>query len=120
MYGKPPDAEGQCNAHLYLGDDYGDNTCTCRCGLPKGHDGPHKEVFEREGKDDAGLVTIQWERDERPAKEKRDKEAQEYSERRDALREQGICHICEGKGKESDDLGGEPCWMCSGSGKYGT
>jgi len=59
--GPPEDVKGECNAHLYISDDYGDNNATIRCQLPEGHDGPHKEEFERGGKP----VTIQWEVDER-------------------------------------------------------
>jgi len=61
MFGKPEDTEGECNAHLYLGDDYGDNETTIRCQLPKGHEGTHCEWFYRGD----GKVTIAWEQDER-------------------------------------------------------
>jgi len=47
MFGKPKDVIGQCNAHLYIGDDYGDNTATMRCQLPEGHEGRHHEQFNR-------------------------------------------------------------------------
>lgn len=59
MYGMPKDVEGQCNAHLYIGDDFGDNKATMRCELIKGHSGNHKEVF-RDGK-----AVIEWEINER-------------------------------------------------------
>jgi len=65
MFGKPEDVEGECNAHLYLGDDYGDNQTTIRCQLPKGHEGPHTEWFYR----GEGKVTIAWEKDERAEEE---------------------------------------------------
>ena len=58
---KLKNVEGECNARLYLGDDYGDNVCTIRCRLPAGHDGPHREEFKRGGKP----VVITWEVDER-------------------------------------------------------
>jgi len=61
MYGPPKEVEGQCNALLYLSDDYGDNFCTIRCKLIPGHDGLHVEKFSRDGK----LVKIIWEKDER-------------------------------------------------------
>lgn len=61
MYGPPKDISGKCNAHLYLGDDYGDNTCTIRCLLPAEHEGVHREEFERNGKP----VIITWWIDER-------------------------------------------------------
>lgn len=62
MYGTPEDAPGECNAHLYIGDDYGDNHATIRCSLEPGHEGPHKEEFERGEKP----VVITWHVDERP------------------------------------------------------
>ena len=62
MFGPPEDVDGECNAKLYLGDDYGDNHCTIRCGLPVGHDGDHEEAFNR-GED--ARVFLQWQRDER-------------------------------------------------------
>lgn len=61
MWGEPKDVEGQCNAHLYIADNYGDNHATIRCQLCPGHDGPHKEEFKREGKP----VIITWEVDEK-------------------------------------------------------
>lgn len=62
--GPPKDKEDECNAHLYIGDDYGDNVATMRCQLPKGHDGPHKEIFNRRG----SAVTVTWCVDERERK----------------------------------------------------
>ena len=56
MYGTPSDVEGECNAHLRIGDDYGDNCATMRCQLEPGHNGPHQEVFQRS----AGPVTVTW------------------------------------------------------------
>ncbi len=61
MFGAPKDVIGECNARLYLGDDYGDNVCTIRCGLPVDHEGPHKEEFKRGGKP----AVITWHVDER-------------------------------------------------------
>jgi hypothetical protein len=62
MFGPPKDVIGECNARLYLGDDYGDNVCTIRCSRPVGHDGPHKEEFQRGG---GKPVVITWHVDER-------------------------------------------------------
>lgn len=31
MYGEPEDVDGECNARLYIGDNYGDNHATMRC-----------------------------------------------------------------------------------------
>lgn len=39
-----------CNAEMIFGDDYGDNPCTFRCGLPAGHSGPHEEKGTLYGK----------------------------------------------------------------------
>lgn len=66
MYGKPKDVEGQCNAHLYIGDDYGDNHATMRCHLPKGHKGVHCEQYTGSF---AGSVQVTWENDERDFQE---------------------------------------------------
>ena len=60
--GEPPDTPGECNAHCYIADNFGDNHATMRCQLPKGHAGPHREVFT---KMDAGGCVMTWERDER-------------------------------------------------------
>ncbi len=59
MFGPPEDVEGQCNAHCYIVDDYGDNRATIRCQHPPNHKGMHREV-SREGK-----LIIEWEVDER-------------------------------------------------------
>ena len=63
--GELQDIPGECDCHLYLGDNYGDNHTTIRCRLPMGHKGPHIEEFVRKG----GKVMITWERDERAAAE---------------------------------------------------
>jgi len=55
------DVDGECNARLFLADDYGDNVCTIRCQLCLNHTGPHEENFKRGGKP----VKITWEVDER-------------------------------------------------------
>lgn len=61
MFGKPKNIDGNCNAVLYLGDDYGDGTCTIRCKLPEKHLENHKEIFLRNEKE----VIITWVDDER-------------------------------------------------------
>jgi hypothetical protein len=61
MFGSPEDVEGQCNAHLYISDDFGDNSATMRCQLTPNHEGPHKEVFQRFAKP----VEITWYQDEK-------------------------------------------------------
>ena len=66
------DADGECNARLYIGDDYGDNHATMRCQLPEGHDGPHQEQFKREG--GKQQVTITWTLDEREFEEEEEED----------------------------------------------
>lgn len=61
MFGPPEDVKGECNAHLHLADDYGDNHATMRCSLEPGHEGPHKEEFTRREKP----VVITWWTNER-------------------------------------------------------
>jgi hypothetical protein len=56
IYGDVP---GQCNAHCYIGDNYGDGSATMRCSLEVNHEGWHKETF----RDDKCILT--WEKDER-------------------------------------------------------
>jgi hypothetical protein len=63
-YGSPQDVAGECNARLYIGDDYGDNRATMRCQREPGHEGKHREVYKTR---DSGEVTIEWERDGRLA-----------------------------------------------------
>lgn len=65
MLGEPEDVEGECNAHLYIADNFGDNHATMRCQLVPGHDGPHQEVFYREGRE----VRVVWDGDEREEKD---------------------------------------------------
>lgn len=62
MWGPPKDVEDQCNARLYVGDDYGDNHCTFRCQLAPGHDGVHREEYRASR---GGQVVVTWEKDER-------------------------------------------------------
>ena len=64
MYGEPEDTPGECNARLYIGDNYGDGTATMRCQREPGHPGPHVELFDRDREEGAGAVRIEWERDE--------------------------------------------------------
>jgi len=61
MFGPQGDVAGECNAHLYIGDDFGDNHATMRCQLPKGHIGVHRETFTRS---EAGTIIVTWENDE--------------------------------------------------------
>jgi hypothetical protein len=79
MWGTPKDVEGECNSHLYISDDYGDNRATMRCRLPKGHGGAHREEFPRA----SGQVVVTWEKDEREAEEK---EREASRKRMDRLR----------------------------------
>ena len=61
MDGEPADVDGECNARLFIGDNYGDGTATMRCQRAPGHEGLHQEQFKRTG----GPVTITWTGDER-------------------------------------------------------
>ena len=61
MFGEPKDVDGECNACLFIADNYGDGSATMRCQLAPGHEGVHKEEFDREG----GTVTVTWVADER-------------------------------------------------------
>ena len=68
MYGPPEPVQGQCNAELHIGDDFGDNRCTMRCKLPAGHDGMHREEYQRmllrkspEEKPQSAQVIVTWE-----------------------------------------------------------
>ena len=60
--GEPPDVEGECNAHLYIGDNFGDNHATMRCALKPGHEGNHVETYERIPEQ---RVTVSWTMDEK-------------------------------------------------------
>ena len=59
MYGEPEDVEGQCNAHLYIGDNAGDNHATMRCQLKPRHFGEHQEIWLE------GDAVVRWKNDER-------------------------------------------------------
>jgi hypothetical protein len=61
MFGEPSDKERECNARLFIADNYGDGTASIRCQLAPGHEGLHQEQFERRGH----TVTITWAIDER-------------------------------------------------------
>lgn len=61
MFGPPSDKSGECNARLFISDDYGDNTATFRCQLTPKHKGCHTEKFTYDGNNP---VVITWERGE--------------------------------------------------------
>jgi len=61
MYGEPKDIDGECNARLFIGDNFGDAHATMRCRLPDGHTGPHKESFRRRSNNQ---VEVTWAVDE--------------------------------------------------------
>lgn len=84
MFGEPSDTVGECNARLFIGDNYGDGTATMRCQLPIGHDGIHREQFERKG----GPVTITWTADER---EKCDHGCGQWRHDHDRDNESAVC-----------------------------
>lgn len=61
-FGEPQDKEGECNARLFVGDNFGDNHVTFRCSMPAGHEGPHHENYIT---GTGGEVMIQWVKDMR-------------------------------------------------------
>jgi hypothetical protein len=63
MPNRPKDVEGHCNAWLTISDDFGDNEATCRCQLPEGHLGRHREEWIR---GEGNPVEVTWELDQRP------------------------------------------------------
>jgi hypothetical protein len=63
MLGRPTDVPDHCNAWLVIPDDHGDNEATCRCQLPAGHQGRHREEWLR---GEGNPVEVAWELDERP------------------------------------------------------
>ena len=65
MNGPSKDVPGECNARLFIGDDYGDNSATIRCQLLPGHDGPHKECYNAGYHGDENNVTITWDKEVR-------------------------------------------------------
>lgn len=63
-FGEPEDVPGDCNARLYIGDNFGDGHATMRCGLPASHEGLHCETYSARN---GGQVTVTWEKCERQA-----------------------------------------------------
>lgn len=61
------DVPGECDARLYLSDDYDDNCCTLRCRRLLNHNGLHRWRMHRYYKDKGvnGKVIVSWEIDER-------------------------------------------------------
>lgn len=68
------DGKGRCPAILQIGDDYGDNHSTVRCGLGDAHAGPHVET----GRIAGNPFRISWEGDMR-----------------------AVCEVCGGRTEES-------------------
>jgi hypothetical protein len=64
MFGEPKDTVGNCNARMWIADNYGDGSATMRCQLPLGHVGLHTEKFLR-GDEGEHEVTVTWPHDER-------------------------------------------------------
>ena len=61
MYGAPEKKKGRCNATIAFGDDCGDNSCTFRCGLLKGHKGLHQEKEDMGYGKNTQPYTLEWE-----------------------------------------------------------
>jgi len=91
MFGEPEDVEGECNARLYLGDNYGDGTCTIRCQQDLGHEGKHRETFEREGEP----VEITW-----------------------VVDESAVCTLCEKRDQAHMLTDGKCCFKCTKCGGF--
>jgi hypothetical protein len=123
------EVDGRCGAKMFLGDDYGDNSCTFRCQLPAGHEGLHEEKFEHKQEEpdperpnwvpprSCGKATLTWENDERfpcpthgvqPGTSCRtcDEERREFLDAR-------TCSECWGLGKDMDE---SPCPRCQNTG----
>ncbi len=52
---------GSCPARLYIADDSLEREAIIRCQRETGHEGRHREEFDRES---SGVVTIEWHHDE--------------------------------------------------------
>lgn len=61
--GEPKDVDGQCNAHLHIGGDAGEDHATMRCGLALNHGGFHMAEYTDEH--DGQVVIISWKLDEK-------------------------------------------------------
>lgn len=97
---KPKDVSGECNAHIYIGDDWGDGTATFRCDLPKGHKCQHRDLFNR------GVMF--WNEDERdyniyeecePCKGWGFVEAGDLEREWWGFVDAGECKVCKGHGR---------------------
>jgi hypothetical protein len=114
MWGPPKDVEGECNARLHIGDDYGDNRATMRCHLPEGHEGDHREkyLFDEEDPKAAHNVTITWAGCDRAWEEAMDAEDEEALAAEDEERpppwvlwseEEKAAWLAAGEKKEDED-----------------
>jgi hypothetical protein len=127
MFGPQKDKPNQCNARMFLGDDYGDNDATFRCQLPVGHEGPHQEKFERKQMaptdiwpnppKSCGKAVISWEFDERfdcPYHGVQNtSECRVCDDARRNYEHENACEKCFGYG----DISGETlCVRCAGTG----
>ncbi len=66
-FGEPEDVEGECNAHLHIADNHGDNHATMRCQLEPGHDMDNKPTYHQETwPSGSGECTVTWPGDDRP------------------------------------------------------
>jgi hypothetical protein len=61
-FGEPPDVPGECNARLYIGDNFADNHATMRCRLAPKHTGKHREEYMP---GPSQRVVVEWDLDER-------------------------------------------------------
>jgi len=81
MWGPQKDVPGECNAHLHIADDHGDNHATMRCQLEPGHDGPHREAYRAYvGEGNAGgEVVVTWEKSEEDWEAEMRKQEEDWS-----------------------------------------
>ena len=97
MYGPPKDKPNECNARLFIGDDWGDNRSTMRCQLPSGHKGRHQEKYKS---DASGLVKITWVKDARFTCERHGIQADDH------------CHKCDDAPVMCSVHGMQDSYMC--------
>lgn len=99
--GEPKDQPEECNARLYIGDNYGDNHATMRCQRAPGHPGLHREEYSSGDQE----VAVEWKNDESMICSKCNERTEQ--------KENGICYRCsekrQGKIIASSPIADDPC-----------
>jgi hypothetical protein len=107
----------KCGAILSLGDDMGDNDCTFKCQLEKGHEGLHQENSTQEHQGKTGSVVMTWELDEREWCPKHSKtfvgQCHDCFRERHDYREEYTCDQCFGMKPGEEE---HRCDRCLGTG----